>query len=80
MERKMMMTLSELKVGQTAKILNINALDPAMRKKLLNLGFLPTAEIQLLRVAPLGDPIAVRCANSAIALRKNIANHIMVES
>jgi len=74
------MILSELKVGETANILNINVLDPTMRKKLLNLGFLPKAKIQLLRVAPLGDPIAVRCANSAIALRKSIANKIMVEA
>jgi Fe2+ transport system protein FeoA len=50
-----------------------------MRKKLLNLGFLPKAKIQLLRIAPLGDPIAVRCANSSIALRKSIAKQIIVE-
>ena len=73
------MILSELKVGQTAHIVNINAIEPIMRKKLLNLGFLPRARIQLLRIAPLGDPIAVRCANSSIALRKNIAKQILVE-
>ncbi|MEL0658218.1 MULTISPECIES: FeoA family protein [Psychromonas] len=73
------MILSELKVGQTASIININGIEPVMRKKLLNLGFLPKAKIQLLRVAPLGDPIAIRCANSAIALRKSIAKQIIVE-
>ena len=73
------MILSELKVGQTANIININAIEPVMRKKLLNLGFLPKAKIQLLRVAPLGDPIAVRCANSSIALRKSVAKQIIVE-
>ncbi|WP_160061033.1 FeoA family protein [Psychromonas sp. L1A2] len=73
------MILSELKVGQTASIININGIEPVMRKKLLNLGFLPKAKIQLLRVAPLGDPIAIRCANSSIALRKSIAKQIIVE-
>jgi len=73
------MILSELKVGQTASIVNINAIEPVMRKKLLNLGFLPKAKIQLLRVAPLGDPIAIRCANSSVALRKSIVNQIVVE-
>ncbi|MDA7747059.1 ferrous iron transport protein A [Psychromonas sp.] len=73
------MILSELKIGQTAQIVNINAIEPVMRKKLLNLGFLPKAKIQLLRVAPLGDPIAIRCANSSIALRKSIAKQIIVE-
>jgi len=73
------MILSELKVGQTASIVTINAIEPVMRKKLLNLGFLPKAKIQLLRVAPLGDPIAIRCANSSVALRKSIVNQIVVE-
>ena len=73
------MILSELKIGQTASIININSIEPVMRNKLLNLGFLPKAKIQLLRVAPLGDPIAIRCANSAIALRKSIAKKIIVE-
>ncbi|WP_298941872.1 FeoA family protein [uncultured Psychromonas sp.] len=73
------MILSELKIGETASIININSIEPVMRKKLLNLGFLPKAKIQLLRVAPLGDPIAIRCANSAIALRKSIAKQIIVE-
>ena len=73
------MVLTELKLGQTASIVNINAIEPVMRKKLLNLGFLPKAKIQLLRVAPMGDPIAIRCANSSIALRKSIAKQIRVE-
>lgn len=73
------MILSELKVGQTASIININAIEPVMRKKLLNLGFLPKAKVQLLRIAPLGDPIAIRCANSSIALRKSVAKQIIVE-
>ena len=73
------MILSELKVGQTVSIISIDTIEPVMRKKLLNLGFLPRASIQLLRIAPLGDPIAVRCANSSIALRKNIAKQILVE-
>ena len=73
------MILSQLKVGQTANIININAIEPVMRKKLLNLGFLPKAKVQLLRIAPLGDPIAIRCANSSIALRKSVAKQIIVE-
>ncbi|RBW44561.1 ferrous iron transport protein A [Psychromonas sp. B3M02] len=73
------MKLSELKTGQTASIVNINTLDPVMRKKLLNLGFLPRAKVQLLRTAPLGDPLAIRCANSSIAVRKSIAQQIIVE-
>lgn len=74
------MLLADLKTGQTAQIINMHNMEPIMRKKLLNMGFLPKAKIQLLRVAPMGDPIAVRCANSSIALRKEIAKQIQVEA
>ncbi len=73
------MVLSDLKVGQSASIINMHNMQPVMRKKLLNMGFLPTAQIELLRIAPMGDPIAVRCANSSIALRKELAKQIQVE-
>lgn len=73
------MDLSELKVGQIANITSLQDMQPVMRKKLLNLGFLPRAQVQLLRVAPMGDPIVVRCANSSIALRKNLLKQIKVE-
>tara|TARA_R110001583_G_scaffold10698_9_gene49247 strand:+ start:40551 stop:40781 length:231 start_codon:yes stop_codon:yes gene_type:complete len=73
------MVLSELKEGQSAHIINMHEMDPVMRKKLLNLGFLPKAKVELLRMAPMGDPIVVRCASSSIALRKIILSKINVE-
>jgi ferrous iron transport protein A len=71
--------LSELKIGQVANIVNLYDVEPTMRKKLLNLGFLPKAKIELLRLAPMGDPLAIRCANSSIAIRKALASQITVE-
>jgi len=73
------MRLTNLKVGEKATIVSMEKLEPAMRKKLLNLGFLPKAKIELLHFAPLGDPVAVRCANTSIALRKSLTNQISVE-
>ena len=73
------MVLSELSAGQSAEIVSMHKMDSVMRKKLLNLGFLPKAKVELLRLAPLGDPVVVRCANSSIALRKTVVSHICVE-
>ncbi|MEH6453635.1 MAG: FeoA family protein [Psychromonas sp.] len=73
------MVLSELKVGQVANIANLYDVEPRMRKKLLNLGFLPKAKIELMRLAPMGDPLAIRCANSNIAIRKALASQITIE-
>jgi Fe2+ transport system protein FeoA len=78
MKEKMMM-LSNLKAGQSARIVNMKNMEPLMRKRLLNLGFLPNATVKLLHLAPMGDPIAIRCAHSSIALRKTVAGLIKVE-
>lgn len=74
-----MMVLSDLSIGQRAQIVNMHNLAPTMRKKLLNLGFLPQAKVELLRLAPMGDPVVIRCASSSIALRKAIIENINVE-
>jgi len=73
------MFLSEINVGQSAQIVNMHDMEPIMRKKLLNMGFLPKAKIEMLRLAPMGDPVVIRCANSSIALRKSVVSKIKVE-
>ncbi|PKF63461.1 ferrous iron transport protein A [Psychromonas sp. psych-6C06] len=73
------MVLSELRAGQSATIVSMQEMEPIMRKKLLNLGFLPKAKVELLRLAPMGDPVVIRCASSSIALRKVVLGHIQVE-
>lgn len=73
------MVLSDLSAGQSATIVNMHKMEPIMRKKLLNLGFLPKAKVELLRLAPMGDPVVIRCANSSIALRKVVVGQIQVE-
>ena len=73
------MVLSDLNAGQSATIMNMHKMEPVMRKKLLNLGFLPKAKVELLRFALMGDPVVIRCANSSIALRKAVLCTIKVE-
>jgi Fe2+ transport system protein FeoA len=73
------MVLSDLNAGQSATITNMHKMEPVMRKKLLNMGFLPKAKVELLRFAPMGDPVVIRCANSSIALRKSVLCNIKVE-
>ncbi|GAB7081272.1 FeoA family protein [Megalodesulfovibrio paquesii] len=51
----------------------------AVRQRLLDLGFLPGAEVEVVRVATLGDPIEVRIGGYFVALRKEEADRIDVE-
>ncbi|KZZ83282.1 MULTISPECIES: FeoA family protein [Bacillaceae] len=55
--------------GDTLKITSLS-LEGVMRRRLLDLGFVPGAVVKVVRRSPLGDPIAFRVSQTTIALRK----------
>ena len=50
----------------------------AVRQRLLDMGFIPNAEVEVMRVATLGDPIEVKVGDSFITLRRHEAEQIEV--
>ena len=52
------MCICDLKLGEKAKIYEINGNDK-LTKRLYALGLIQGTEIELKRVAPLGDPLVV---------------------
>ncbi len=46
---------------------------------LLEMGCIPEEEISVELTAPLGDPIAIEVAGYRLSLRRNEAEHILVE-
>ncbi len=73
-----MRALIELAVNETAIILNFS--DSEIALKLLELGCLPGANIQLLHKAPMGDPFAYLIDGSIITMRKKEAATVMIQS
>ncbi|PFE89631.1 ferrous iron transport protein A [Bacillus thuringiensis] len=61
--------LSEFKTGEFVQIEKIQ-LEGTMKRRLLDLGFIPGATIKVLQRSPLGDPVAYQVSNTTIALRK----------
>ncbi|MGD8107443.1 ferrous iron transporter A [Pantoea sp. FN0302] len=47
-----------------------SAVSPAYRQKLLSLGLLPGACFQVMRIAPLGDPLQIQTGRVSLMLRK----------
>ncbi|AVJ19691.1 ferrous iron transporter A [Serratia rhizosphaerae] len=45
-------------------------ISPAYRQKLLSLGMLPGSLFDVIRVAPLGDPIEIKTRRVSLVLRK----------
>ena len=70
-------SLAGLKKGQKAAITDFNI--DAIPLKLLEMGCLPGNEVELLQVAPLGDPIYINVNDSHVAIRLETALEIDVE-
>jgi Fe2+ transport system protein FeoA len=71
-------TLAELKVGERAKIADFT-LEPEIRQRLMEMGLTKGAECQVVRFAPLGDPVEVKVRGYHHSLRKSEANGILVQ-
>ncbi len=70
--------LCDVKPGKKARIRRHHATG-AIRQRLLDLGFIPESQIDVVRKAPLGDPIQCKVANYNVTLRKAEAALIAVE-
>lgn len=73
-----MMTVYDLKVGQSGTIHNIDG-DERLAKRLLALGCIANTENRNKKIAPLGDPIIVNFRGLNLALRKSDAKNIFLK-
>ena len=60
-------TLDTLKIGQIATVLAVTG-DDAVSRRLEDLGFWSGSEVQVVRCAPLGDPLQVAVGGYRLAL------------
>ncbi len=70
--------MSELKPGDKAKIISIGGAGP-VKRRLLDMGVVPGTEVEVIRVAPLGDPVEFKLKGYYLSLRKIEADNVMVE-
>lgn len=73
----MKITLAQIKKGQKALINDFNV--DVIPLKLLEMGCLPGNTVELLQVAPFGDPIYINVNDSHVAIRLETARQIEVE-
>ena len=72
-----MIPLSTLKPGQRARVESM-AGEPALVQRLCEFGLLEGEEVELLAVAPLGDPVEIRIGNTRLSLRVREAACVIV--
>lgn len=70
-------SLDKLLLGDLGTIVTIE-MTGSMKRRLLDLGFVPGTNIEVAFISPLGDPRAYRVRDTVLALRTNEALSIMV--
>jgi ferrous iron transport protein A len=69
--------LTLVAVGTTATVAEIK-LPPASRPRLMEMGLLVGTTVELVRFAPLGDPVEIKVRGYNLTLRKHEAEQILV--
>jgi Fe2+ transport system protein FeoA/Mn-dependent DtxR family transcriptional regulator len=70
--------LGELPAGSQTRVVEIRG-GGKHQRRLLDMGFVPGAEVNIVRRAPLGDPVEYRVKGTAVALRREDADTVLVE-
>lgn len=70
--------LTTLPPGGTGTVAEIK-LPPEFRPRLMEMGLLIGTPVQLVRFAPLGDPVEIKVRGYHLSLRRHEADHIWVK-
>lgn len=75
----MICELSDLKIGQRAKVLKINVTNKEIRRHLFDMGVTRGVEVRIKKIAPMGEPVDIEIRGYELALRKQEMKGIEVE-
>lgn len=71
--------LSELKVGQQAKIISLKEDNKEIKRHLLDMGLTKGTNILIKKIAPMGDPIDIETRDYELCISKKDLKKIEVE-
>ena len=73
------MNLGELNIGQKSKVLNLNIDNKQIKRHLLDMGITRGVEVEIKKIAPMGDPIDIKLRGYELCIRKADLTQIEVE-
>lgn len=71
--------LSDLSIGQIGKVLGLHNNNPAVKRRLLDMGITTGVEIHIESIAPMGDPICIKLRGYGLCVRKADLSEIDIE-
>lgn len=72
------MTFSNIFAGMKARVLAIRT-DSDDAKRLAEMGLVPGTEFEVIKIAPLGDPVEISLRGYRLCLRKREADFLEIE-
>ncbi len=72
------MTLDDAGLGEVLTVALVGG-ERAFRRRLMELGLVPGTQVQVMGIAPLGDPIELLVRGCSLSIRRNEARMISVE-
>ena len=73
------MNLSELKIGEKARVLKLNIENKQIKRHLLDMGITRGAIVKIKKIAPMGDPIDLELRDYELCIRKADLAQVEVE-
>jgi ferrous iron transport protein A len=70
-------TLDGLAIGRRAEVVGVSG-PGAIAMRLLEMGFVPGTGVEVVKAAPLGDPLELRIRGYHLSLRRAEAAHVRV--
>lgn len=71
-------TLNQLHPGESGTVEKLITTEPQLRMRLLELGLLKGTQIEIIRYAPLGDPIEIKVRGYRLSIRKTEAESVII--
>ena len=72
------MKLADLKVGEKCRVVTVGG-EGELRIRLLDMGIIPGTVIEIMKFAPMGDPVEIRLRGYELTLRTADTSDIDVE-
>ena len=73
-----MKTLRDVKIGETVKVVKLHGEGP-IKRRIMDMGITKGVTVNVVKVAPLGDPIEVKVRGYQLSVRKADAESILIE-
>ncbi|KXG44310.1 ferrous iron transport protein A [Tepidibacillus infernus] len=74
----MKLNLAQCRVGEKVRVKSLH-MNENKQRRLMDMGLLPGTVLEVSRIAPFGDPMAIKVRGFQMSFRKKEAEEILVE-